>query len=510
MTITIDSPFYQPGKTRDVEVSQMYGVVMAGPRPPAYAADYVLQIATRWAHWSDLFGFLRSLTWGQGPGHETGWFWSRVNVNQVKPEQHNWGGLGADNSGAAGGTFKATDTLSAIDHGILAYMTHLSLYVHGTPDMWPEHTRQYAQYAYRLEAVKKAHNRTEKPDGTLLGYLGVVKTPGDFLNGRWAQTDDKPLGTLENGYAHGIVTKANETHAMPVDPAQPVPPAVPPKEQPMHVGIPGVPFVAADTRHHKPGRNEPWPYYLIQHHTDGFDSLNWLTTSPNSQVSATYLLRNDGTVRAQLVSHTDTPWTTGRMNDDSISCEWERYWTDPARRQFANGVPDSVYQNIGAFWAEVVRVERARGNPHFQGTPVKDQVRDHNDFYQTACPGNLDMNRVYAELVKALESDVTPDVPPAEPENPNAKFFEDTGHWIVNDAYDGVQVDMLDFYEREGGIIQIGLPLEGMHQDADGVYRQAMENAILEFWPHGFGNVTGPLYRFGRYLDHVDRLRDAA
>lgn len=289
------------------------------------------------------------------------------------------------------------------------------------------------------------------------------------------------------GYAQTIAAKITEWEKR-----------FPPKDSdPMSDGIPGVPFVAADSRHYTKGRSVQWPDLLIQHHTDGYDSLNWLTISPSSNVSSTYLLHNNGLVRAQLVKHSDTPHTTGTMNARSISCEWERKWPNQ------QNVP---YAAIGRFWAQVVMAERKRGNPHFAGTPRRDQLRDHNDFYSTSCPGNIDMDRLYKEMVSALNGELPQQPPASKPNDPNRKQFDETGHEIINNNYDGVQVDMLNFYEKVGGILLIGLPLTGMWQDDKGTYRQICENAVLEFWPNGFGGHTQPLYRFGRYLDHVDEI----
>lgn len=220
MTVTLDTLIPQPGQTADVTTGQMLAYVYAGGKEPAYERAVMERIVARWAYWSDFFGFLRSLTFGQSC-HETGVFWSRVKPNQVQPDQFNWGGLGADNSGAAGGRFGPHPDFayedpvwSAIDHGIVAFMAHLALYVFGEPEQWPEQLRPYAAFAYRLASVRWSHHNRRKPDGHLLGYLGVVKRPRDFLNGRWAETSRVPLGTLDNGYAVGIVAKANEIHAM--------------------------------------------------------------------------------------------------------------------------------------------------------------------------------------------------------------------------------------------------------------------------------------------------------
>lgn len=302
----------------------------------------------------------------------------------------------------------------------------------------------------------------------------------------WAPSsdDNKP-----DGYAQTIASKITEWEKK-----------YPPEkgEVPtMSDGIPGVPFIAADSRHYTKGRRVAWPDTLIQHHTDGYDSLNWLTISPSSEVSATYLLFNNGIVRAQLVRHSDTPHTTGTMNARSISCEWERKW--PVQ-------PAVPYEKLGQFWAQVVLAERRRGNPNFSGIPRPDQLRDHNDFYSTSCPGNVDMARVYKEMVNVLNGELPHQPPATNPENVNEKKFDATGHSIINNSYSGVQVNMLNFYEENGGILMLGLPLTGMYQDAKGTYRQILENVVMEFWPNGFGGHTQPLYRFGRYLDHMHEI----
>jgi hypothetical protein len=171
--------------------------------------------------------------------------------------------------------------------------------------------------------------------------------------------------------------------------------------------IPGVAFVPADSRHFTEGRaGVLWPDRYIFHHTNGYDSLGWLTTAAASDVSATYLHNRDGTVRAQLVRHKDTPHTTGNWNRTSLSSEWERKW--PEQRE----IPDTTYANLGQHLAAVVRAERQRGNPRFSGPLRRDQVSDHNDYYDTVCPGNLDVGTIYQIAANALQGGQVP--PPPE------------------------------------------------------------------------------------------------
>lgn len=165
-----------------------------------------------------------------------------------------------------------------------------------------------------------------------------------------------------------------------------------------------IPFVPADRRHFTPGRTVPWPTMIIGHHTDGWDSLYWLTESPNSDVSATYLLNHDGSIRAQLVRHRDTPHTTGYMNPLSLSWEWERKW--PEQRE----ISDAQYREIARSNATIWRIEAARGNPNFSVPPTAEQINRHRDYYSTTCPGNLDMDRVWREVVEELSAPEIPEV----------------------------------------------------------------------------------------------------
>lgn len=184
---------------------------------------------------------------------------------------------------------------------------------------------------------------------------------------------------------------------------------------------PLIPFVAADSRHHTRGRTVAFPDRIIYHHTDGWDSLNWLTVSPNSNVSATYLTNHDGTPRAQLVRHEDTPHTTGAMwNPRSISIEWERKWPDQRPPS------DTQYRNLGRLGAQIILIERARGNPHFQGVPRRVHFMGHRDATgNTACPGDLSIDRVFEEALRALPG---VDQPPVD--RPGMRYFKETGRYM--------------------------------------------------------------------------------
>jgi hypothetical protein len=96
--------------------------------------------------------------------------------------------------------------------------------------------------------------------------------------------------------------------------------------------------------------------------------------------------------------------------------------------------------------------------------------------------------------------------PPVE--DPNAYHDPATGFWVVNDH--GQQ--MLTWYRANGGWEVLGRPMEPMHQDADGIYRQLFENVLVESWPNGWGQHPGPWVRIGglgqRYQQALERIEE--
>lgn len=398
MILTLDTPIVSNGT---FTVSQVVAAIVAQSNRTRYSDAEVRELVDRTIHWCQVFGFNHDLVLSQMV-HETDWF--RF-TGDVPFGAHNFAGLGAT-GGVPGHRFLT------IDAGVLAVVAHHAVYRYGAKPNWPQQLQQYAgnHIDPRYSAVLST------------GNAGKMIVLGDY-RGTWAV----PGRT----YPESLITRSRQIEAFPRG-----------EESPMPVGIPGVPWFPADRRHYTPGRSVDWPDLLIQHHTDGYDSLGWLTTSPNSNVSASYLLNHDGTIRGQLVDHRDTPHTTAAYNDRSISCEWERKWPEQS------DIPDATYQNIGEFWAGVVRVEQQRGNPNFQGVPRRNQLRDHNDFYNTTCPGNLDMDRVYPIMVAALAQQPSP---PAV-DNPDCLSFH-TGFEVCH-----AQGGFLGHYQEFDGIVTLGYP----------------------------------------------------
>jgi hypothetical protein len=183
----------------DVGADAIVRRVYSGSGTPAYSRKDVEKIAASIVARSSEFGFRVSILTGQIM-HETGML--RFG-GQVRPGQWNFAGLGAVTGGGEGASFPDIDT------GVLAVCCHLALYVWGEPPDWPKDLRKHADHAIRRNDVRWAHENTRKDNGELLGFLGVVSRIRDLTNGRWAYTPSVPRGTLDNGYAAGLVRHAN-------------------------------------------------------------------------------------------------------------------------------------------------------------------------------------------------------------------------------------------------------------------------------------------------------------
>lgn len=481
----------------DVDVSQIMQGVYAGGEP-AYPRHMVEAWARANIRRSREFGFRTSGCVGQ-QCHETGFLWSRVEPNQVQPEQFNFGGVGATNDGAAG--------LSArtIDEGVLIYYCHLALYVYGPPEEWPPHLRKYARWALRLDAVRWAHENTKRPDGSLLRFLGTVKTYGDFVNGRWAYSPQYPRGTLSNGYARAIVRIANEIRSYPVkdelvnQPTQRLIDLLIQRGHEVH-----------DMRGRLPA-NAKYPYlemplsdvrYIIHHWTgDRFtaETLKTITGTDYGEDVITPRMSLEDEIdllswyARYHMSKDDGTWGgiaygTLVMPSGRIYVAWDigvrTYHAFRANSQsyavcgpIANGAPPTAKQLAGCrdVWDILANhtPEIPAGQGDLYGHKEATFLDERN---RTACPGT------FMRAVQAFREGEQP--APVE-ENPNA--LEINGYWIINLP----EAPILDYWRETGGVEMWGLPLGGMHKRGD-LYVQLFENGELEAWPDGWGHFPGP------------------
>lgn len=251
------------------------------------------------------------------------------------------------------------------------------------------------------------------------------------------------------------------------------------------------------------GRNHVAVDRIIIHTSEGgFESgVNWLTRWPTADdegSSTHYFLDKDGRRKKQLVRESNAAWTAGNklFNLRGVNVEIEGRADEGDFREGMYRELANLCVGIMSRHSAIRAITREFIIGHVDVPPPS----NHTD------PGpHFDWDRLLRYINEARGGAPVASPAPAV-SDPNAERFAN-GQWIVNMNHNGTPVNMLDFYEREGGIVQLGMPLEGMHFDEDGVFRQGCENVILELWTNGFGNQPGPLYRFGRYLDHVDRLR---
>lgn len=207
---------------------------------------------------------------------------------QVAPSQFSLAGIGATNDGAAG------VVATSIEVGVAMVFAHHLNYQFGAFAKWPAELRAYQRYAVRNAAVVGA------------GYGGVVRIVGDFTNGRWAYTPTIPVGSLDNGYARGIVDIGNALLAASAAKGGSV--AVP------------KPTVSSKPSPNRNGYGSPHdPKAICLHITagSGASALSWLT-SPASQASANYVNMEDGTVH-ELVPPTESAWANGAVNKPNLS-----------------------------------------------------------------------------------------------------------------------------------------------------------------------------------------------
>ena len=182
---TLDSPFLGPA---DLGFEAIATAIRDHSRtPPAYAPFLIETFARKAVELSAHYGQVTSLLVGQMM-HETNWL--RFG-GQVLPTQFNFAGLGSTNDGAQGATFLS------VEKGISAVIAHRAVYFFGPVSRWPPVYKAIVDLDSRIKEVISA------------GYGAKVSSPRDFTNGRWAFSPGVALGSLDNGYAKGIVDASN-------------------------------------------------------------------------------------------------------------------------------------------------------------------------------------------------------------------------------------------------------------------------------------------------------------
>lgn len=295
MTLSISTPLISTGT---LTVSQFIAAVISQSNRTRYTDAEVKQIGERIRHWCGVFGFNHDIVFAQVI-HETNYL---KYTGDVPFGSHNFAGLGAT-GGVPGHRFPT------IDAGTLATTAHHAVYRWGEKSKWPVHLQQYAgnHIDPRYSAVLST------------GNAGKMFVLGDY-RGTWAV----PGRT----YPESLIARSKQIAAFPGG-------------DEVSAQIAGFKWQPADDRHHTRGRPVAIRGFAV-HYTGrpspNSSSLNWLTVHPNSNVSATFLIKHNPTMEDrgwQLVRIEDTPHTTAFANVYTVSFEYEL--------MYGQSVPASAY-----------------------------------------------------------------------------------------------------------------------------------------------------------------------
>lgn len=369
-------------------------------------------------------------------------------------DRNNPGGIGAINSNP-----DLALRFADVRAGVRAHVAHLLVYAVGDGPWSADDPRR--------DAVARA------------GWLGTAQTWAG-LNGKWAFP-----GTT---YGQGIATLGNALVAFANDGTW--------VQEPSPMPTIAKPPMIARPSPNKGGYGTPRVIEAICNHiatgTIG-SNLGWLT-KPGSNASCNAYIGKDGRIY-ELVPLHEASWTNGEVKRPDLSnpliAKWVRNGWNPNTRTYNiehEGNPGDVLtaaqiasnNAVSAWVASVsgITLNRTTVIGHYQIDSVD----------RPYCPSFSDAEwRTLIDGANALLS-----AGGAPVSDPNAEQFP-TGHWIVNDH----GMPFLTWYRENGGWELLGYPLEGMHRDADGVYRQELENVMLEGYAVQFGPYPPPHVRLG-------------
>lgn len=285
--------------------------------------------------WSQDYGVNHDIVAADIMHESAGW------QSAIVRTKNNPSGLGATNDNPSGNAV----TFATPADGCRATAAHMATYARGDGP-WTIHDPRYT-------AVKQA------------GWLGIASSLGG-LDGRWAHPGV--------GYGGRIAAAANDLLAFEGG------------EEPMSAQLPGFVWLPADSRHHTKGRTARIRG-AAQHYSAGSDSRGWLTTNPNSNVSATCLVKHEPTMEErgwQLVALEDTPHTTAFANPYTAAIEYEHDGEED--------IPDIAYEVLGATWADIERYILAHDLGDFS-----EGVKGHKVWVgnpKLTCPDGIDVSRV--------------------------------------------------------------------------------------------------------------------
>lgn len=226
------------------------------------------------------------------------------------------------------------------------------------------------------------------------------------------------------------------------------------EDMPVVAQLPGFQWKPADTRHFTAGRTARIRGGA-QHYSAGTNSLNWLTTNPQSNVSATVLVKHYPTLADrgwQLVRIEDTAHTTAFANPYTVSIEYEHDGAQP--------IPDIAYEVLGATWADIERYVLAQRLGDFS-----EGIKGHKEWVNNPgliCPDGIDMQRVIERWQHHRTPEINPDYDPVTRKYVHPEFSR--------------------YYRENGGLMVFGRPITGGFIE-DGRLTQYFERSVFQHFP---------------------------
>ena len=475
--IALATPVLSQGS---LTADQFVAAVIDKPHRTRYSDVEVRHIAERTIHWCRVFGVNHDIVFAQ-IAHETDWL--RF-TGDVQFGQHNFAGLGAT-GGVPGHSFPLENGLiqdDGIDAGVLAVVAHHAVYRWGERANWPADLRVYAgdHADPRYSAVLSTGNAGKM---IVLGdYRGTWAVPGrtypESLMSRAAQIAAYPKGnemSLTDLIRDRITARGVEVHDLRGQLATRGTPETRPHAAWRYTGVHhtavnrGVRDLAGDVA--------SWKGHATFHvMTRGWPTIAYfIGISLSGRV---FILRDVEVVgyHAFAGANYQTLAVCGDLTDSNTPTAAMLRSLDAVLRVLHEETPE-LSNLLGA-----------------KGTYGHRELTFLDAQNQTGCPGAL------LPWVREYRNR------PAANDDPNARYFEETGHWVINQG----TVKMLDLWRELGGMSEpdpVGFPLSGMTLDEDGVYRQLFENRLLEWRAHSGGRSGGLGQRYARLLEQVGEVK---
>ena len=259
-----------------------------------------------------------------------------------------------------------------------------------------------------------------------------------------------------------------------------------------------------------PSRMGYAPKWLILHSTAGGGAVNWLT-NPASQVSAHYVIAQDGTI-TQLVDEEAAAWANGPLSDGHDS--WWSTAVNPnlvtisiehEKPDTTNTIPITAAQALASF--QLVSRICKRWNIPARKADASGGITGHysiDPVYRSHCPGTYPFDGLFAYLAQTHGDDLRM----LSLTDPMGQHFVDAGNnrWHSKTSNVDLAYSHLDFYRKYEGIFGVPLTNEIHLAQIAGTAIVVYERAIAIYDPliNGKRRYDNPPGAGDVYLMHID------